>query len=388
MNIRKSYFFLAILLITNFISCRRYWLQNWVIKVKQFVSGSLFFTSVSKQQYLMKFFLVFILLFNCNMIIAQTTVSLAFEDSLQYWMSVYKVPITSVGLIENNKVKLAKVYGADSNTLFNVASLTKPVTSIVTLKLINDNKWSMDEPLIRYWIDPDIKNDSFTKKITTRILLTHQSGFPNWRSDDSNHVLKFHFEPGTKYRYSGEGFEYLRRSLENGLHEDLQQIAFTNLFNQVGMNNTNYGWTENANTALYAVPNDTNGLPITSKPIKIINAADWLVTTIHDYTKFAAYVINGAGISKELFTMMTTPHVTMGKGVYTESMGLGWAVLTGLPDNEYLLMHTGHDDGVYSVVILLPKTERGIVIITNGENGIKVIFQLLKKILNIPGLVP
>lgn len=322
------------------------------------------------------------------MILAQKTVSLSFEDSIQYWMSVDKVPVTSVGIIENKKIKLAKVYGADTKTLFNVASLTKPVTSIITLKLINDNKWDLEEPLLRYWIDPDIKNDSFTKKLTTRILLSHQSGFPNWRSDDSNHVLKFHFEPGAKYGYSGEGFEYLRHALEKKFHENLQQIAYANLFKPVGMNNTHYGWKENANPALYAVPNDTNGLPILSKPKKIINAADWLVTTIDDYTKFAAYVINGAGISKELFTTMISPQVTIRKGAYTESMGLGWEVMSGLPDDEYLLMHTGHDEGVNTVVILLPKSGRGIVIITNGENGKKIIFRLLKKILNIPGLVP
>ena len=333
-------------------------------------------------------FLLFILLVSCNMSIAQKPVSLSFEDSIQYWMHVHKVPVTGVGIIENNEIKLAKVYGADEHTLFNVASLTKPITSIVTLKLIDDKRWNLDEPIFHYWTDPDVKNDSFAKKLTTRLLLSHQSGFPNWRSEDSSQILEFHFEPGTKYSYSGEGFEYLRHALEKKFHESLQQIAYTNLFKKVGMNQTHFGWTDQASRALYAVPNDTNGLPIPGAPKKIINAADWLVTTLDDYTKFAAYVINGAGISKELFATMISPQVPINKGTYTESMGLGWAVMRGLPDDEYLLMHTGHDEGVNTVVILLPKSGRGIVILTNGENGKKVIFKLLKKLLQIPGLVP
>lgn len=62
--------------------------------------------------------------------------------------------------------------------------------------------------------DPDIADNPYVKKLTTRIILSHQTGFPNWRGNNADGKLTFEFEPGTKYQYSGEGYEYLRKALE------------------------------------------------------------------------------------------------------------------------------------------------------------------------------
>lgn len=100
--------------------------------------------------------------------------SLAQKDTLEasllkdvpVWMAANHVPCVGIGLIEHNKIKWVKVFGqlqaghpAPPNTLFNIASQTKPVTAMLTLKLIQAGKWSLDEPLSHYWIDPDIQND-------------------------------------------------------------------------------------------------------------------------------------------------------------------------------------------------------------------------------------
>lgn len=125
-----------------------------------------------------------------------------------------------IGVITDGKVQQVKVFGelkpnisAPHNTIFNVASLTKPVTAIVALKLVSQGKWNLDEPLYHYWTDADVAKDANHKILTSRHVLSHQSGFPNWRLDK----LQFEFTPGTKYQYSGEGFEYLRKALEKSL---------------------------------------------------------------------------------------------------------------------------------------------------------------------------
>lgn len=94
------------------------------------------------------------------------------------WLKEKNVPILGLGVIENGTLTKVEVFGdikpdrkAAYNTIFNVASLTKPVTAIVALKLVSQGKLDLDEPLSKYWIDPDIKGDSRTKLLTTRINL-------------------------------------------------------------------------------------------------------------------------------------------------------------------------------------------------------------------------
>lgn len=103
-------------------------------------------------------------------------------------MKENKIPVLGLGIIEEGALKQVKVFGeikkgisAPYNTYFNVASLTKPVTAMVALRLVSLGKLKLDEPLDQYWTDPDIANDSRRKMLTTRIVLSHQTGFANWR---------------------------------------------------------------------------------------------------------------------------------------------------------------------------------------------------------------
>src|SRR4051812_38697572 len=100
---------------------------------------------------------------------AQTTkpapINLTFEQKLPGWLKENNIPAAAVGIIENGKLKYAKVFGelrkggptqttspAPANTIFQVASLTKPVVIILTLKLVSTGKWNLDEPLANYWV--------------------------------------------------------------------------------------------------------------------------------------------------------------------------------------------------------------------------------------------
>src|SRR5688572_20191762 len=150
-------------------------------------------------------------------------IDLAFEKELPAWLKEANVPAAGVAIIEEGKLKYAKIFGElkkgspspqaqPGNTIFQVASLTKPVVEVLTLRLVTAGQWNLDEPLAKYWIDPDVQNDPHHKKLTTRHVLTHQSGFPNWRTMNASKRLGFISEPGTKVQYSGEGLEYLRRA--------------------------------------------------------------------------------------------------------------------------------------------------------------------------------
>ena len=102
-----------------------------------------------------------------------------------------------IGIITDGKLKQVKVFGelkkgvsAPYNTIWNVASLTKPITAMVTLKLVSQGKWNLDEPIYKYWTDPDVAKDPNSKILTTRHLLSHQSGFKNWRFINHERISK------------------------------------------------------------------------------------------------------------------------------------------------------------------------------------------------------
>ena len=150
------------------------------------------------------------------------SISIPEEKEISVWMAETKVPTVGICIIEDGKVKKANVYGniryhspAPVNTIFNIASLSKLLLSTVTLKLIDKGQWQLDEPLYNYWTDPDVENDPRNKKITTRLVLCHKTGLPNWRGHEPDGKLNFAFEPGADWKYSGEGYEYLRQALEH-----------------------------------------------------------------------------------------------------------------------------------------------------------------------------
>ncbi len=310
------------------------------------------------------------------------------ETEIQKWLKENKVPTLGIGIIENGKLQQVKVFGeisegisAPYNTIFNVASLTKPVTAIVVLQLVSLGKWELDEPLYKYWIDPDITNDPRTKKLTTRIILSHQTGFPNWRWMNETKKLNFQFDPGTKYQYSGEGMEYLRKALEKKFNKSLEQLAHELIFQPLNMNDTKYVWDKNVDTTRLAIGYDKDGIPYETVKNETPNAADDLLTTVEDYGKFLVSVMNGDGLSKNVFEEMTTKQVASTKGKH---FGLGFEIYD-LDNEETALSHGGADNGVQTLFVVLPKTKNGLLIFTNSDTGVSVYETLLKHYLGDNG---
>lgn len=285
----------------------------------------------------------------------------------------HKIPSIAIGYIEDGKLKQLRSFGvqkqgspASVNSIYKVASLTKPIAALVALKLIEKGDLKLDEPIAKYYIDPDIKNHSFLNKLTTRHVLSQQSGFPNWRYLTESNTLTFEFEPGTKFQYSGEGFEYLRKAIESKLKKPFEQIASEILFSPLGMNNTHFYWTPEINENDYAVEHDENGEAIAFEKYDNANAAANLLTTASDYSKFLIHIMNGAGLSDNLYSEFLKSQVNQKKGI---ERNLGMQLLPNLPNNEIAIMHTGGDYGTKTIAIMLPNTKKGLVLFSNSENG-------------------
>ncbi|MGH1518136.1 serine hydrolase [Chryseobacterium sp. JK1] len=302
------------------------------------------------------------------------------DQSMESWLKENNIPTLGLGIINGGKLQEVKVFGdvkkgisAPHDALFNVASLTKPVTAMVALRLISLGKWKLDEPLDSYWIDPDIANDPKHKKLTTRIILSHQTGFPNWRWMNADKKLNFQFDPGTKYQYSGEGFEYLRKALEKKFGKSLDQLAKEMIFQPLKMNDTNYIWDQKTDESRFITGYNEKGTAYPIEKNKVANAADDLHTTVEDYGNFMTSVMKGKNLKPEIFQEMIKKQVKTKENKY---FGLGFEIYD-LGNGEYALSHGGADQGTRCIAIVLPGSGKGIVIFTNIDDGYKVYEKLV-----------
>jgi len=305
------------------------------------------------------------------------------NDSILNWMKNENVPTVGICIIEDAKIRQIKMIGnieyhspAPVNTLFNIASLTKPLISMTTLKLVSNGQWELDEPLCHYWTDPDVVNDSLNRKLTTRHVLSHQSGLPNWRGQEPNGKLSFAFEPGTQWKYSGEGFEYLRKALEVEFNTPIERIVDSLLFKPLKMKDTRFYWDSTVDSTLYADRYDTDGKPYEKEKWYSANASNLVLTTVEDYGKFGVAILKGNYLSTEVQNEMIQKQALLKNG---NEVGLGWFLIKNLTNGSYALYHSGSNRGQNTKIFLLPKSQKGIIIFTNGENGNKVCEKIISE---------
>lgn len=305
----------------------------------------------------------------------------------------HNINTAGVAVIKNNKVIWSNQYGlqspgtpASSNTLFNIASLTKTVTAETVLRLAAQGKLSLDESIAPYWIDPDLKGHPNVKQLTPRMLLTHTSGFLNWRYFSDNRKLSFIHPPGTTFGYSGEGFEYLAKYAEKKLDTPFDELVKSTIFEPVGMENA-YLSVDEANFKDMAKPIDENGkfygyycspYGFCSKQGTYSAAAN-LVITVEDYAKFLISSMDGEGLSPQLKEDRNTMQgiqfdessIDCGNALNIKcptalGYGLGWS-MSELA-NDKLIGHRGTTWSVVSIAYYYEGSGDGLVIFFNAPN--------------------
>src|SRR6266566_4832558 len=143
-------------------------------------------------------------------------------------MRAAEVTGVSIAILNHEKIVYLKSYGLrdkekslplTEDSVVSAASFTKVAFTYLVMQLVEQKLLDLDQPIHKYLPRPlsdyaeykDLANDSRAKRITARMLLSHTSGFPNWRAFEDDRKLKIHFDPGSKYAYSGEGIVLLQR---------------------------------------------------------------------------------------------------------------------------------------------------------------------------------
>lgn len=317
--------------------------------------------------------------------------SLALEAGAPELLLQFHIASISVAVLKEGRIVYTQAWGqaspsepATPQTLYNVASLAKPVSAEVAMRLVSSGSIALDESMSAYWIDPDVAGDSRAARLTPRFVMSHRTGLPNWRADDGG-VLRFDHEPGEIFGYSGEGFEWLARFVERKTGEPFETLAQNLIFTPSGMNDTAYTrrpWF----AGRLAMPYDANLIALPQQIADHYIASDDLISTPSDYARFIIGLLHRQGLTSALYLERqkvqaarsghacvvdaATPCAT------EDGFGLGWESI--LIDGRRFLMHTGMDDGTFTFAYMEPETGEGLVMFTNSSNGWQAVLPVLQ----------
>jgi CubicO group peptidase (beta-lactamase class C family) len=237
------------------------------------------------------------------------------DNFIETYQKYYDIPGVSLGLVKDGKLVYYKTYGVknsisgekvDSNTLFEAASVTKPVFSFVVQRLAERGIIDLDKPLYLYLPYPDIAYDERYKLITARHVLTHRTGFPNWRWMNPNGKLNLLFTPGTSYNYSGEGFEYLKKVVEKITGKQVEEVLKEEVLDPVGLYHTFFS--RNDSLKQMVANGHFDKLPTFDELPGIPGMAYSMYTEAKVFTKFMLYMLEQKGLKAETYDTMFSKH--------------------------------------------------------------------------------
>ncbi|MBZ5590117.1 MAG: serine hydrolase, partial [Acidobacteriia bacterium] len=216
-------------------------------------------------------------------------------------MKELHVPGVSIALVADLRVVWSRSYGVADvrtgepvtrETRFEACSMSKPVFAYLVMKLVEEGKLDLDRPLTEYLKEAVPPAQADKELITARMVLTHTTGFPDWRKgyEERGGPLPVRFKPGSRYGYSGEGVFYLQRVVEHITGEPLEVYAQRTLFEPVGLGQTSYVWTQELDGKL-ASGHTAEGKFLRKTKYTHANAAYSLYTTAEDYARFLIEIV-------------------------------------------------------------------------------------------------
>jgi CubicO group peptidase (beta-lactamase class C family) len=274
------------------------------------------------------------------------------------------------------------------------ASLTKAAFGYMVMQLVEEGKLDLDRSIAQYLPRPlpdypraeteedyapyaDLAGDERWRKLTPRILLTHSAGFANFFFLEPDGKLQFHFEPGSRYAYSGDGLILLQFVLERGLGLDVGAEMQRRVFDRFGMTNTSMIWHPDF-AANLADGFDAEGKIEPHDERSRVRAAGSMDTTIADMAKLAAGYVRGEGLSHAGRAELVKPQLAITTRSQFPTLqpellaaerrpdlaaGLGVIVFDGPQGRGFY--KGGHNDTTGNTWVCLERGRRCVVILAN-----------------------
>ncbi|WP_083490671.1 serine hydrolase domain-containing protein [Stenotrophomonas humi] len=352
-----------------------------------------------------------------------------FLAELSRIMQAFAVPGIGIAVVEAGEVAWSRGFGmanaltgtpVDARTVFEDASLSKPVFAYLVMQLADQGMIDLDRPLVEYRRPDYLGDHPWTALITARDVLRHSTGLPGWRTSPATEKLVPMVRPGTRIDYSGEAFFWLQLVVETLTGQSLDDAMQTHLFAPANMRDSSYAW--NAELAARSVHGhrahdrtdaeeprqvireqwsiaqqiaDRWGKPLSAWKYEdaeralpdvmalappglvtwpgdiLANAAASLRTTVQDYATFLALMMARKQrmsweVTEATRLAMLTPQIKV-PGRWTEK-GLGWN-MEQTRDGP-MFYHSGSNSGIFkNFAIGDAPRRRGIVVLTNGGSG-------------------
>lgn len=331
-----------------------------------------------------------LLLFGARAVHGQQHVdTVALTRDIPRLIALAEVPAISIAVIQDGRVFWRGAFGtvndsartpADTLTVFEAASLSKPLFAYIVMRLADRQQFDLDRPLAELLEYPRLAHDPRYRHITARMVLSHGTGLPNWGRD----TLTLRFDPGTGYQYSGEGFVYLQRTLERVTGLTLEELATREVFDPLGMTRSSYVWQDRfEGNAAYAKDWAWRVGPISR--YTAANAAYSLVTTAGDYAKFVVAVLNGTGLSPKMWREHLSPvrpvHQPWRPDLDDAHIryGHGWGIQDGRAGPA--IFHSGYNGRRFRAwVQAYPSGKTGIVYLASGDEGDTFAAELVSRV--------
>lgn len=315
-------------------------------------------------------------------------------------MQTYQVPIVGYAIINNWQIESAQIISLNPNilvtrdSLFQAASISKSLSAYGALKLVAKQQLNLDASVNQPLQSWQIKTNDYNKDqpITLRMILDMTSGltvsgFEGYKQGTvmpkliqilegenpaKNHPVRVFYKPGSQYFYSGGGYQVLQQLIQDITKTPFEQWMQTQVLKPLQMSNSVFKCPLEGAPRVQAVPAFDNVGNILDQgwynyPL---SAAAGLWSTPTDLAKFAISVSNDylgkadGFIPEKLARQMLTrqPNTSFGLGVVVTGQGL-----------SLNFRKAGHNTGYHSELIMFPNIGKGLVIMTDSENGLQVI---------------
>jgi CubicO group peptidase (beta-lactamase class C family) len=307
-------------------------------------------------------------------------------------MAEADIPGMSIAVIKDGKIIWSEGFGIKNtktgeavtkDTVFEAASLTKPFFAYLAMQLVERGELDLDKPLHEYMPRDDLVkkyirhpwdlegfNRDWFLRITARLVLSHSSGLPH---GEPRRPLPILFEPGSRYKYSADGYQYLQLVIEHIMGAPLEDLMLEAALEPLGMKHSSMVWQDRYELQAavgHNVFSETNGR---FRKRRKATAAASLYTTAEDYARFILAMLNDVGVKRETVEKMLNPEIDVDDDVY---WGLGFGLEKTPNGNAFWQWG---DYGIFRNYIVAYKDKKiGVVYLTNSFNGLSIGDEIVK----------
>ncbi len=313
-------------------------------------------------------------------------------------MELYKVPGVSIAVINDFKIEWAKGYGVKESggnepvtteTLFQAASISKPVAAFAALYFVEQGLLDLDEDVNNFLVSWEVPENEFTqeKKVALRHIMSHSAGLTvhgfggyaqgkdvpsllqilDGEKPANSAPIRVDIQPGSKYRYSGGGYTVMQQLLIDAIGKPFPDIMRETVLDKIGMINSTYEQPLPESLESQAArAHRINGDRIKGKWHAYPEmAAAGLWTTPTDLCRFATEIMlsrigkSNKVLNREMIQEMLTDQ--------NENVGLGLFLWDEAEDFRF--MHGGSNAGFKCTLVAYPEKGQGAAIMTNGDYG-------------------